>query len=76
MNNKITQQLPFILLFLVTLGMFTNDTQGVLNISISLLFLYTIYAIFKYKINIKDDLFTLIKQRKLLFLFGGWGFIV
>ncbi|MEX9817077.1 O-antigen ligase family protein [Providencia rettgeri] len=75
MNNKITQQLPFILLFLVTLGMFTNDTQGVLNISISLLFLYTIYAIFKYKINIKDDLFTLIKQRKLLFLFGGWGLL-
>ncbi|MDH2397150.1 O-antigen ligase family protein [Providencia rettgeri] len=72
-NNKITQQLPFILLFLVTLGMFTNDTQGVLNISVVLLFLYTIYYIFKYKIIIKDDLFTLIKQRKILFLFGGWG---
>lgn len=74
-NNKIIQQLPFILLFLVTLGMFSNDTQGVLNISIVLLFLYTIFTIFKYKINIKDDLFKLIKQRKLLFLFGGWGLL-
>ncbi len=66
-NNNVTNQLPFLLLFLVTLGMFTNDTQGVLNVSAALLFIYTLYSIFKYKINIKNDLITLIKNRKILF---------
>ncbi|EMH0062142.1 O-antigen ligase family protein [Providencia rettgeri] len=74
-NNNVTNQLPFLLLFLVTLGMFTNDTQGVLNVSAALLFIYTLYSIFKYKINIKNDLITLIKNRKILFLFGAWGLL-
>ncbi len=71
-NNAITQ-LPFLLLFLVTLGMFTNDTQGVLNVSAALLFLYTIYTAIKNKFNIKHDILVLICSRKTLFLFGAWS---
>ncbi|WP_369309260.1 O-antigen ligase family protein [Providencia rettgeri] len=73
LNHIIPHQFPFLLLFLVTLGMFTNDTQGVLNVSVVLLFLYTIFTLLKNKINIKDDLLVLIKARKMLFLFGAWG---
>lgn len=72
-KSNIINQLPFLLLFLVTLGMFTNDTQGVLNTSAVLLLIYTIYSILRYKINIKNDTLTLIKNRKLLFLFGAWS---
>lgn len=72
-NDTIPHQFPFLLLFLVTLGMFTNDTQGILNISVVLLFLYTLITLLKNKINIKDDLIALIKTRKIFFLFGFWG---
>lgn len=73
--SNAVNQLPFVLLFLVTIGMFTNDTQGVLNISVALLFVYTIYTVYKSKINIMQDILTLIKSRKTLFLFGGWSLL-
>ncbi|MEQ5113305.1 O-antigen ligase family protein [Providencia vermicola] len=72
-NSFLLHQFPFLLLFLVTLGMFTNDTQGVLNVSVALLFLYTTFTLLKNRVNIKTDLLALIKARKILFLFGGWG---
>ncbi|WP_265505031.1 hypothetical protein, partial [Providencia rustigianii] len=70
--NKIAIQIPFILLFLIIVGMFTNDTQGILNISTVLLFSYSIYTIITKKINIIDGLIKLIKGRKTLFLFMSW----
>lgn len=70
--HKIAIQIPFILLFLIIVGMFTNDTQGILNISTVLLFLYSIYTIITKKINIIDGLIKLIKGRKILFLFMSW----
>ncbi|SUC37321.1 Lipid A core - O-antigen ligase and related enzymes [Providencia rustigianii] len=74
MNNirNVINQFPFLLLFLVTLGMFTNDTQGVLNVSAALLFLYTLYIIITKKINVFSALIQLIKGRKFLFLFCIW----
>ncbi|EML1937564.1 hypothetical protein JAG76_003428 [Providencia stuartii] len=71
-KNYIISQFPFLLVSLVILGMFTNDTQGVLNISAVLLFLYTVYTIIKNKINIKDDLIQLVRGRKVFFLFSLW----
>lgn len=72
-NNNIVKKIPFALLFLVTLGMFTNDTQGVLNVSAVLLLLYTLYSIFKNKVSITSDILALVKARKILFLFGIWS---
>lgn len=72
-QNYIISQLPFALLFLVILGMFTNDTQGVLNVSAVILLLYTLYTAVKNKINLSHDLLTIVKTRKTLFLFGAWG---
>lgn len=66
-KNIIISQLPFLLVSLVMLGMFTNDTQGVLNISAALLFLYTIYVIIKNKIHIKDDIINLVRGKKVFF---------
>ncbi|AMG67636.1 O-antigen ligase family protein [Providencia stuartii] len=71
-KNIIISQLPFLLVSLVMLGMFTNDTQGVLNISAALLFLYTIYVIIKNKIHIKDDIINLVRGKKVFFLFNLW----
>ncbi|MEY0044477.1 hypothetical protein AB7W42_23320, partial [Providencia rettgeri] len=71
-KNSIISQLPFLLVSLVILGMFTNDTQGVLNISAALLFLYTIYVIIKNMIHIKDDIINLVRGKKVFFLFNLW----
>lgn len=71
-KNNVINQLPFLLVSLVILGMFTNDTQGILNISAVLLLLTTIYILIKNKKNIKDDVFTLLKNRKTFFLFNVW----
>lgn len=72
-NSYVVSQFPFLLLFLVILGMFTNDTQGVLNVSAVILLLYTIYTAVKNKINPWHDILTIVKTRKMLFLFGAWG---
>ncbi|AXH63488.1 O-antigen ligase family protein [Providencia huaxiensis] len=72
-NSYAVAQLPFLLLSLVILGMFTNDTQGVLNVSAVILLLYTIYTAVKNKINPWHDILTIVKTRKTLFLFGAWG---
>ncbi|QLR04808.1 O-antigen ligase family protein [Providencia rettgeri] len=74
MNNirNVINQLPFLLLFIMTLGMFTNDTQGVLNISTALLFVFTVYIAITKKINVLSGLSRLIKGRKFLFLFLAW----
>ncbi|MDH2370428.1 MULTISPECIES: O-antigen ligase family protein [Providencia] len=72
-NSYAVAQLPFLLLSLVILGMFTNDTQGVLNVSAVILLLYTIYTAVKDKTNPWHDILTIVKTRKTLFLFGAWG---
>nr|WP_305071494.1 O-antigen ligase family protein [Providencia sp. wls1943] len=74
MNNirNVINQLPFLLLFIMTLGMFTNDTQGVLNISTALLFVFTVYIAIAKKINVLSGLSRLIKGRKFLFVFLAW----
>lgn len=74
MNNirNVINQLPFLLLFIMTLGMFTNDTQGVLNISTALLFVFTVYIAITKKINVLSGLSRLIKGRKFLFVFLAW----
>lgn len=53
--------------------MFTNDTQGVLNISTALLFVFTIYVAITKKINVLSELGQLIRGRKFLFLFLAWS---
>ncbi|WP_321147083.1 hypothetical protein, partial [Providencia alcalifaciens] len=74
MNNirNAINQLPFVLLVIMTLGMFTNDTQGILNISTALLFIFTVYIAITKKINVLDGLSKLISGRKFLFLFLAW----
>lgn len=74
-KKNIISQIPFLLVSLVILGMFTNDTQGVLNISAVLLFIITIGIAIKEKINIKSDIVNLIKSRKVFFLFSGWSLL-
>ncbi|MEX6315939.1 hypothetical protein AB6G19_22100 [Providencia manganoxydans] len=63
-KKNIISQIPFLLVSLVILGMFTNDTQGVLNVSAVLLFIITIGIAIKEKTNIKSDIVNLIKSRK------------
>lgn len=74
-KKNIISQVPFLLLSLILLGMFTNDTQGVLNISAALLLLITVVIAIKEKINIKDDIVSLVKTRKTFFLFNAWCLI-
>lgn len=73
-RKNIISQFPFLLISLIILGMFTNDTQGVLNISAVLLLITTIGIAIKNKINIKSDIVSLVKARKVFFLFNIWCF--
>ncbi|MBC5788705.1 O-antigen ligase family protein [Providencia sp. JUb39] len=70
--QKLSEQAPFFLLFVMIIGMFTNDTQGILNISAALLFLFVVYTAATKKNNILSGLFRLISGRKFLFLFLAW----
>ncbi|MEQ5186355.1 O-antigen ligase family protein [Providencia alcalifaciens] len=70
--HKLGTQAPFFLLFVMIIGMFTNDTQGILNISTVLLFLFVAYTATTKKINVLSGLSRLIKGRKFLFLFLAW----
>lgn len=70
--QKLREQAPFFLLFVMIIGMFTNDTQGILNISAALLFLFVVYTAATKKTNILSGLRRLISGRKFLFLFLAW----
>lgn len=71
--HKLSTQAPFFLLFVMIIGMFTNDTQGILNISTALLFLFVAYTATTKKINVLSGLNRLIRGRKCLFLFLAWS---